>query len=94
MQTDKHNFFLVIPIGFNDIGKNELINKWSLYFPAEEVPYYKLQHGGIEVHTSLDYGHALNQILKVPSNILLRLDKFKCRDFPKLFKKISTNRSH
>lgn len=89
MQTDQYNFFLVIPIGFNDIGKNELINKWSIYFPEAKMPHYELQHGGIEVQTSLDYGHALNKILKVPSSILLRLDKFKCRDFPKLFKKIS-----
>ncbi len=89
MQPNKYTFFLVIPIGFNNIGKTELINKWSLYFPDENIPSYELQHGGIELHTSLDYGHALNKILKVPSKILLRIDKFKCRDFPKLFKKVS-----
>ena len=36
----------------------------------------------------MEKGVLLNQILKVPTRILIRLKSFKCRDLPKLFKKI------
>ena len=81
-------FYLVISPGLEEISLNEIKNKWVVFFPNEEVPEVKKLVGGLEVSLSLEKGVLLNQILKIPTRILLRFKDFKCRDLPKLFNKI------
>ena len=83
-----YKFFFVIPVNFEEIAKIELIEKVELFFKIKEIEDIKLLKGGIEAILPLETGLLLNQILKIPSKILLRIDEFKCRDAPKLFKKI------
>lgn len=46
--------------------------------------------GGISVRLPLARGLELNRSMKTATRVLLRLAKFGCRDFPKLFKKVSS----
>jgi len=70
------------------LALEELQEKWALHFPESTFPQANISLGGVEVMTTLELGFSLNYILKIPGRILLRLDSFKCRDFPKLFKKL------
>ena len=81
-------FYLVISPGLEEISLSEIKNKWPTFFPNEEVPEIKTLIGGLEVSLPLEKGVLLNQILKIPTRILLRFKEFKCRDLPKLFNKI------
>ncbi len=80
-------FFLIVPPGFEKLSLEELQEKWPIHFP-NELPSIDLKTGGIEVSCEIEYGMALNLILKIPTRILLRIESFKCRDFPKLYQKI------
>ena len=51
------------------------------------MPSY--DYDGGELSLELEEGLGLNYQLRIPTRILLRLDEFKARDFPKLFKKMS-----
>ena len=82
------SLFLVVTPGLEDLAKQELYEKIDLFFPDCEVPEMELLTGGIEVKWELLKAVQLNTILKIPTRILLRVDSFKCRDFPKLFKRI------
>tara|TARA_Y100001954_G_scaffold49894_1_gene52700 strand:+ start:2857 stop:4083 length:1227 start_codon:yes stop_codon:yes gene_type:complete len=81
-------FYLVISPGLEEISLNEIENKWVVFFPDEKIPEIKTVVGGLEVDISLEKGVLLNQILKIPTRVLLRLKEFKCRDLPKLYNKI------
>ena len=85
-------FFIVIPPGFEELAKNELIYKWQAYFPKDQLPQIRLTTGGVEFETQINLGLYLNYILKIPNRILIRVDEFRCRDFPKLFKKLQKNK--
>jgi putative N6-adenine-specific DNA methylase len=63
------------------------IERWKV--PGlQQAP--EVSRGGITLHlASLSVGFELNRVLKIPTRILLRIAKFGCRDFPKLFKKVS-----
>lgn len=87
---DTVSLYLVVPVGMEDLAKHELYEKLDLYFPDAIIPEVVMGTGGIEINWELFKGLLLNSILKIPTRILLRLDQFKCRDFPKLFKKIQT----
>jgi putative N6-adenine-specific DNA methylase len=52
-------------------------------------PKIEVERGGVTAYLPLGQGLALNRVLKTPTRILLRLAKFGCRDFPKLFRKLS-----
>lgn len=82
------SFFLIVPIGLEDLAKHELYEKLDLFFPDAIVPEIEMTSGGILLNWDLHNGLLLNLILKIPTRILLRVDEFKCRDFPKLYKKI------
>ena len=75
-------FFLIVTPGLEKIAAWEL-GQWH---PELEV---RLERGGISVSASLGIGFGFNRELKVPSRVLMRLAEFGCRDFPKLFRKIS-----
>ncbi len=77
-----YNFYLIVTPGFEEIAAREL-RDWQV--TVEPV----LSRGGIEVALPLSEGLALNRVLKVPTRILMRVADFGCRDFPKLYKKIS-----
>jgi putative N6-adenine-specific DNA methylase len=81
-------FFIIIPIGLESIAEIEIKSKWTVYFKTQ-VPSLKIELGGIEVECLLFEGLYLNNILKSPTRVLMRIDEFKCRDAPKLFNKIS-----
>lgn len=78
-------FYIIAPIGLIDIVKQELEIKWALFFPDSDFEIKNQDIGGIEVSCGLEQGLALNQILKTPTRILLRIKEQKCRDLPKLF---------
>lgn len=76
-------FYLVALPGLEDLVEAE-VREW---FPNFEV---KVGFGGVTVMAPLGEGLSMNQVLKTPTRILLRVASFTCRDFPKLFKKVSS----
>ncbi|OFZ27463.1 MAG: hypothetical protein A2417_09350 [Bdellovibrionales bacterium RIFOXYC1_FULL_37_79] len=88
MSKQYYTFFLIIPPGLEDLAKLELLEKTAA-LPETFIKEIRLEKGGISIETTLSVGFSLNLTLKIPTRILLRLDEFKCRDFPRLFKKIS-----
>lgn len=92
MKSLDHSFklFIVVTPGLEDLVKKEISHKWPHYF-ASDLPNMELAKGGVELTTSLLLACQLNQVLKIPNRILLRLpnlENFKCRDLPKLFNKL------
>lgn len=83
-----NKFFLIIPPGFESLAKDELLEKWTRHFPSIPSPSLEMVSGGISLEADLPIGFSLNLILKIPTRVLLRLETFKCRDFPKLFNKV------
>jgi len=80
-----HSFYLVVPPGFETLALHELNEK----FPGLET---HLGRGGLDVLAPFELGLALHYHLKIPTEIRLRIAEFKCRDFPKLYQKISNIR--
>jgi len=74
-------FFLSVLPGFEDLAARELKD----WFPELTA---KQEHGGVTVEAPLATGLAMNLVLKIPTRILLRLETFRCKDFPKLYRKI------
>ena len=91
--TDNARFFIVFPVDLEDLGLQELTEKFSIHFVdqdrVETFTVLKKIPGGLEIECPFLIGIALNTILRTPTRILLRLGEFKCRDAPKLFQKIS-----
>ncbi len=83
-ETASYEFFLICQPGFEDLLLAEL-GAWNL--GPQLNP--QIERGGVTVTATLSYGFALNQILRIPNRILLRLADFGCRDFPKLYKKMA-----
>lgn len=75
-------FFAVSLPGLEDLVEDEIKSRFP-EFTVESVP------GGVNVDASLADGLGMNLALKTPTRILLRAAEFTCRDFPKLFKKVS-----
>lgn len=88
-------FFLVVPPSLEEAAHIELLNWWpKLLGPTggllgEAPPKVLGIRGGLEFETSLEAALQLNLVLKVPSRVLLRLDEFRCRDFPTLHRKLA-----
>lgn len=87
--TENAHFFIIYPLGLEDLGRLELEEKYPALESAVALKVISVIAGGIEIECPLHTGFKLNLILKTPTRILLRLTEFKCRDFPKLFQKIS-----
>ncbi len=93
--TDSARFFIVYPMDLEDLGLIELNEAFILHFPENSFSVIAQIPGGIEIECPFLIGVSLNRILRTPTRILLRLAEFKCRDFPKLYQKISKfNWSH
>tara|TARA_R110002072_G_scaffold64203_5_gene159712 strand:- start:44073 stop:45239 length:1167 start_codon:yes stop_codon:yes gene_type:complete len=86
----KQTFFLQIPLGLEQLAVQEIQLKWSSLFPTRVCPEVFLETGGFTFECLPEEGFILNHWLKIPNRILLRVASFKCRDFPKLFKKLSS----
>ena len=87
--TDNASFFLIYPPGLEEPALKELSEKYALLEAAVPLKVNLMTPGGIEIECPLHTGLKLNLVLKTPTRILLRLTQFKCRDFPKLYQKIS-----
>lgn len=85
----KETFFLQVPVGFENLAKQEFELKYPILAPETPVPQVMLERGGILIDLPLAKGFALNYWLKIPNRILLRFAHFRCRDIPKLFNKVS-----
>lgn len=86
--NSKKTFFIQAPIGLEDLCLQELNMKWPALCPTSPLPPHTVLEGGILIDLPIELGLHLNYWLKIPNRILLRLEDFKCRDFPKLYKKI------
>ncbi|MFZ4713543.1 MAG: THUMP domain-containing class I SAM-dependent RNA methyltransferase [Bacteriovoracaceae bacterium] len=82
METVLRDFFLVVPIHFEQWAKKELLEK--ALFVTDVVE----EKGGVSFKAPLNIGCELNYHLKIPVKILLRIDSFKARDFPKLYNSV------
>jgi putative N6-adenine-specific DNA methylase len=81
-----YTLFIVCPIGFEEIQQQEL-KRWINEFGHTVVNERKLI-GGIEFSTtSLEIINIISY-LKVSTKVLLRINQFKVRDFPKLYNKV------
>lgn len=91
--TENARFFIVYPLDLEDLGLQELTEKFSIHFAGqtqvETFTIIKKVPGGLEIECPFLIGISLNTLLRTPTRILLRLGEFKCRDAPKLFQKIS-----
>lgn len=83
-----HKFFISCPLGLEDQSIREVQQKWTLFYDSQLPTLLKIE-GGIELETELELGLNLNQFLRSPNRILLRIKEQKCRDLPKLFKIIT-----
>lgn len=84
-ELSNSQFFLVCPIGLEDLLIKELNFKWPLHFKDLTYTIDEKALGGVEITCDRSAGMHLNLILKTPSKILLRLKKQKCRDLPKFY---------
>jgi putative N6-adenine-specific DNA methylase len=82
MHIEDSTFFIQVHPGLENLLKNEINHKLGPFLGEREL---KVLVGGIELNLPTHIGFSLNQVLRVPTRILLRLKSFKCRDFPKLY---------
>ncbi|MEK6555583.1 MAG: hypothetical protein AABZ31_10110 [Bdellovibrionota bacterium] len=80
-------FFMIVPPGFEKLALSELRYKQALP-PDLAESNIRILKGGIEFDLPFDMGLKLNSYSHLATRVLVRIDKFRCRDFPKLFKKI------
>lgn len=80
-----NKFFLVCPIGLESLLENEFKAKTRKYYPNSTFEVLERATGGLEIECEMIEGLSLNQILKTPSKILMRLKTQKCRDLPKFY---------
>lgn len=84
-QDLNYHFFIIIPPGLEDIALLEL-QEIAQHFKSFHI--LQKEKGGIEITGPLETCALINLKAKIPSRVLLRLDSFRCRDFPKLYQKI------
>ncbi len=76
-------FFVVAQPGLEDLVQSEL-REW-----APQIESIK-EHGGVSFFAPLEHGLGLNLCLKTATRILVRVARFRCRDFPKLYKAVES----
>lgn len=82
-------FYLIVPLGLEHFALAELSEKWALLFPEAAPLSIREGKGGISFEGPLEQIVRLNHYLKIPTRLLLRIAEFKCRDFPKLYQKLT-----
>jgi putative N6-adenine-specific DNA methylase len=79
-----YEFFLICPLGFEKLLLTEIKEKVDkTYFQG-----VTLEEGGVTVHGDFELFELLSFYLKIPTNILLRIESFKARDLPKIYNKL------
>jgi 23S rRNA G2445 N2-methylase RlmL len=87
LQKHENFQFLIICLpGLENILANELSN--ILTHNEQDITPMNIITGGIELELPLNIGLALNYSLKSATRILLRVHSSKCRDLPRLYKKL------
>lgn len=85
-----NSFFVVTPLGFEERVSEEIERAWPFLLSKEGRPHsapcpeIERHRGGLEFKAEAFAGIQLNFFLKSANRILLRIDQFKARDFPKL----------
>jgi putative N6-adenine-specific DNA methylase len=79
-------FRFITPIGFEQTAARECELWLKFNFPKTPFPP-KCDRGFFELNLPLQIGFHLNTVLKCPSQVRLVIARFRCRDFPSLFKK-------
>lgn len=80
------DFFLICPPNFESIALWEIRQRYQDIEPSSITLHY----GGIEIKSiPLSLGLSFNITLKSINRVLLRVERFSAKDFPKLFKKTS-----
>lgn len=86
--------FIVTPPGFEAQTEQEIREVWPDLLDSSArphslpVPEFERLHGGIEFETDLFAAVQLNFFLKTASRLMLRLEEFRVRDFPKLHERL------
>ena len=86
MNDQQYIFFASCAKGLESTLELELKEKSLLFFNINDLDIKKLK-GGVEFKCQLNIGCLLNEVIKIATRILLRIDTFKVRDFPKLYNK-------
>ncbi|MFP5519558.1 MAG: hypothetical protein ACLGGX_06615 [Bdellovibrionia bacterium] len=87
-------FFISCPIGFEEELLRELKEVWPRLLGRdarpniESLPEIKIVKGGVELVCDPTLGIQLQFFLKTANRVLVRLSRFRCRDFPSLFQKV------
>lgn len=81
MNNQPSEFFLIVPLGFEELAKEEITKK------IIDPPEMKIIEGGILFNALPLWAYQLNHYLKIPTRLLKRIGHFKCKDFPTLYKK-------
>ena len=79
--SEMFKLFVIVPPGLEDLASAEV----ELKCPVSQ----NVIKGGIELEADLAWIERAHTLLKIPTRILMRLESFKVRDFPKLFQKLS-----
>jgi 23S rRNA G2445 N2-methylase RlmL len=82
MDRNKSRFLLIVPPGLESLASRELEAR-GFALPASAQPL----RGGFEVELDPSEGYQLNYLSHIGTRVLERLEKWRCRDFPKLFNK-------
>jgi putative N6-adenine-specific DNA methylase len=85
----KAQFYIIFPVGLSELGVIELKTKWPMCFPDSELKILDVDSGGVLIEVPILLGFLLNNLLKTPTRIIMRIAEFKARDFPKLYQKAS-----
>lgn len=94
MSAELEKFFIITPPGFETETRRELEEVWPFLLDAssrpqaDALPELTISEGGIEFEAEFAVGLQLNFFLKTASRILMRLDEFRVRDFPKLHERL------
>jgi len=89
-----NRFFIATPLGFEATAYAEIKHIWPFLLGKDakpntlELPTVEVLKGGLELETELHLGLQLNFFIKSANRILLRLDSFKARDFPKFYQRM------
>jgi putative N6-adenine-specific DNA methylase len=87
MDNSNFKFFLITLPGLEDLAYKELCEKSKLY--EQELLNIAVIEGGVEFEVAeIAQGFNVNHYSKIGTRLLLRIDEFKARDFPKLFNKL------
>jgi len=81
-------FSLTILPGLEDLALSEFNEKWSL-INESDLPKIERKKGKLFIEAEISDFCTLVPYLKIPSQAYKIIEEFPCKDFPKLFQKIS-----